>query len=306
MAGPPPYGAALSVRQEVHAIKHGAPAGLAESHRMFQAQARQSMVGSAFGMLELIYHSTVREVRKSHQNALVGLLLAISQTAIFVLAFYLMFLILGLKKSAIRGDFVLYLLSGIFLFLTHTKAMGAVFGSESPTSAMMKHAPLNTIVTISAAALGSLYIQLLSLLVVLFLYHAIVNPVVIDDPIPAMGMFLLAWFSGVAIGIIFLALKPWFPAFTGLAQSIYSRANMIASGKMFVANSLPSSMLALFDWNPLFHCIDQARGDVFINYNPHYSSATYPLIVSLSLIMIGMMAEFFTRKNASASWAAGH
>ncbi len=35
---------------------------------------------------------------------------------------------------------------------------------------------------------------------------------------------------------------------------------MIASGKMFVANMLPTSMLLMLDWNPLFHCIDQARG----------------------------------------------
>jgi ABC-type polysaccharide/polyol phosphate export permease len=171
---------------------------------------------------------------------------------------------------------------------------------------MMQHAPLNTVVTIAAAAVGSLYIQLLSLLVVLFLYHVLVTPVYIDQPIPALGMFLLAWFSGVAVGIIFLSLKPWFPQFTSVAQSIYARANMIASGKMFVANSLPSFMLVLFDWNPLFHTIDQMRGDVFINYNPHNSSVSYPLILSLVLILIGMMAEFFTRKNASLSWSAGH
>jgi ABC-type polysaccharide/polyol phosphate export permease len=44
-------------------------------------------------------------------------------------------------------------------------------------------------------------------------------------------------------------------------SSICQRANMIASGKMFVANALPGFMLAMFGWNPLFHCIDQARGD---------------------------------------------
>lgn len=41
---------------------------------------------------------------------------------------------------------------------------------------------------------------------------------------------------------------------------------MIASGKMFVANTLPNFMLAMFDWNPLLYTIDQARGFAFINY----------------------------------------
>jgi len=100
-------------------------------------------------------------------------------------------------------------------------------------------------------------------------------------------------------------MKPWLPEIAGSLSTIYSRANMIASGKMFVANSMPSSVLAFFDWNPLFHCIDQARGFAFINYNPHFSSISYPLTVSIVLVMIGMMGEFYTRKHASVSWSAG-
>ena len=226
------------------------------------------------------------------------------QTIVFVTAFYFMFTVLGLKGNAIRGDFLLYIMSGIFLFLTHTKAMAAVLRAEGPASAMMKHAPMNTIVAISSSALASLYIQLLSMAVVLYLYHAIFSPIEIQDPIGAFGMILLAWFSGVAVGIIFSSLKPWFPGFTSIASSIYSRANMIASGKMFVANTMPSFLLAMFDWNPLFHAIDQSRGYVFINYNPHYSSISYPMKVSIVLIMVGLMLEFYTRKNASVSWDA--
>jgi ABC-type polysaccharide/polyol phosphate export permease len=259
---------------------------------------------SALNMLELIYHSIVREVRKDHRYAVVGLIMNMMQTVIFVAAFYFMFSVLGLRGSAIRGDFMLYIMSGIFLFLTHTKAMGAVLGAEGPASALMKHAPMNTIVAITSSAIASLYIQVLSMSVVLYLYHVIFGPITIVDPISAMGSLLLAWFSGVAVGMIFLAIKPWFSGFVSIASSIYARANMIASGKMFVANSLPGFMLPVFDWNPLFHCIDQARGYVFINYNPHFTSISYPLKVSLILIMIGLMLEFYTRKNASVSWGA--
>ncbi len=259
---------------------------------------------TAFALLELIYHSIVREIRKEHANALVGLLMNMATTVIFVLAFYLMFIILGLRSSAIRGDFLLYIMSGIFLFLTHTKAMGAVLKSEGPASAMMKHAPMNTIVAISASALGSLYIQILSVVVILFCYHMFFTPITIHDPVGAFAMLLLSWFSGIGVGIVFLALKPWFPGFVSIVSSIYARANMIASGKMFLANATPSYILVFFDWNPLFHTIDQARGFGFINYNPHFSSISYPVIVSLVLIVIGMMGEFYTRQHASLSWNA--
>jgi len=255
-------------------------------------------------MAELIYHSVVRSVRKQHNNAFVAVFMNMMQSVMFVAAFYIMFTILGLKGAAIRGDFLVYIMSGIFLYLTHTKAVGAVAGSEGPASPMMQHAPMTTIIAIASAAMGALYIQVLSLFVILFAYHVAFAPLQIEQPIAAFGMLLIAWFTGCAIGMVLLALKPWFPSFVSIFSMVYQRANMIASGKMFVANTLPSFMLAMFDWNPLFHAIDQARGFAFINYNPRYSNYEYPLWVGLVLLMIGLMGEFYTRKYASLSWNA--
>jgi len=272
---------------------------------MFERDQNAGGLRAALVICELIFHATVRSVRKSHGNAILGLLTSMVQTLILVAVFYVMFSILGLRGSAIRGDFLLYILSGIFLFLTHNKAVSAVMGSEGPASPMMNHAPMNTTIAIASSALGSLYTQILSLFVLLFVYHVAFKPVEIYDPVPAFGMVLLAWFSGVAVGMVFLALKPWAPGFVSLISQLYTRANMITSGKMFVANTMPGYILAMFDWNPLFHCIDQARGFIFLNYNPHFSSISYPVYLSLALIMIGLMGEFYTRKQVSASWSAG-
>ena len=271
---------------------------------MFEQTRHRSMLTSAFILAELIYHSIVRNIRKTHGNALMSIGINLLQMAIMVLAFYVMFAILDLRGTAIRGDFLIYIMSGIFLYMTHVKTMGAVAGSEGPASPMMQHAPMNTVISIMAAALGTLYIQVLSLVVILFAYHVGVTPFEIERPFAAFGMLLVAWFTGGALGIVLLALKPWFPTFVSIFQTIYMRANMIASGKMFVANTLPGFMLAMFDWNPLFHAIDQARGFAFINYAPRYSSVEYPIMVGLVLLMIGLMGEFYTRRNASISWGA--
>ena len=272
---------------------------------MFQhSNFRQTGLGAAVTIAELIYHSIVRNIRKSHGNALLSILTNMMQAAVFVLAFYVMFTLLGLRGAALRGDFMLYIMSGIFLYMTHTKTLGAVVGSEGPASPMMKHAPLNTIIVIAAAALGTLYIQVLSLVVILFGYHTLFTPITIDQPVPAFGMLLIAWYTGLSLGVLLLSIKPWFPTFVSIFTTIYQRANMIASGKMFVANTLPAFMLALFDWNPLFHAIDQARGFVFINYTPRYSSYEYAIIVGTVLLMIGLMGEFYPRRHASVSWSA--
>lgn len=272
---------------------------------MFQPNVRRTTAQTIFGMLELIYHSVVREVRKTHRNALMGLVMNMMQTIVFLLTFYAMFSILGMRGAAIRGDFMLYIMSGIFLFMCHTKTVAAVYGSDGPSAPMMQHAPMTTFISLTAAALSALYLQLLSILCVLFIYHVIFVPIQIDDPIGALGMLLAAWVSGVGVGMVFFAMRPWAPNLSKTLVSVYNRASMITSGKMFVANSLPSSMLVLFDWNPLFHAIDQIRGFVFLHYNPHFSSAAYPFYIALGLIVFGLLSESYTRKSASISWEAG-
>ena len=271
---------------------------------MFKIQRRDTAATRAFTLAELVFHATVRNIRKGHSNGLTALLMNMMQSVIFIAAFVLMFSVLGLRGSALRGDFILYIMSGIFMFMTHIKAMGAVAGAEGPASPMMKHAPMNTAIAILAAALSALYLQALSIVLILFAVHVVWHPIEISQPTDAVMMFVLAWFTGVAIGMVLLAAKPWAPNFVGIVSSIYSRINMIASGKMFVANTLPATMLAMFDWNPLFHVIDQTRGYTFINYNPHYTNWQYPLIVGTVFLVIGLMGEFYTRRHTSLSWFA--
>ncbi|MGR3708055.1 MAG: ABC transporter permease, partial [Alterinioella nitratireducens] len=105
----------------------------------FRQDTRRTTFGIILNLCELTYHSTVRKVRETHGNALMALFMSIMQALLFVFAFYFMFTVLGTRGMMIRGDFMIYLLTGIFLYLTHIKALGAVLGAEGPTSAMMQH-----------------------------------------------------------------------------------------------------------------------------------------------------------------------
>jgi ABC-type polysaccharide/polyol phosphate export permease len=272
---------------------------------MFQRQLRTTTLESAAATAEVIFHAAVRNVRKSHGNAVVGLLMNILQSLLMIAVFYLMFELLGMRGTMIRGDYLLYIMSGIFVFMTHVKTVGAVVNCEGHASPMMKHSPMNTFVAVAAAALGALYQQFLSAAVILYIYHAAFVPISFEDPVATFGMFLLAWVSGLALGMVFQAAKPWWPEGVTIASQIYMRANMVLSGKMFVANMMPGYLLVFFDWNPLFHIIDQGRGFIFLNYTPHFSNWVYPVYCTLAFFMIGLMGEFYTRKYASASWGAG-
>ena len=272
---------------------------------MFLPVAPTSSIRSLLATLELIFHVAVRDVRMSNSNAVIGLLVNVIQSSAMLATFYFMFNVLGLRGSAVRGDYMLYMMSGIFMYMTHVKTVRAVSKAEGPTSAMMKHAPMNTVVAIGGQALAALYQQILSAMVILFVYNTLFARIEIEFPVAALSMLLLAWMTGIGVGMIFKAAMPWAPDFFKVMMTVYTTANMIASGKMFLANSLPTSILFWFSWNPLFHIIDQTRGFVFLNYNPHYTSISYAVIVGLVLIFFGLLGDTFTRQYASVSWSAG-
>jgi ABC-type polysaccharide/polyol phosphate export permease len=296
-----PYPAALTERQgfpEKNAVAFGVS-------RVFRHKPIQKTpFGLAFETLELIFHIAIRNLRKSHSNAAFGLFMSILQSLLLVVIMYVTFSLLGLRRVAVRGDFMLYVMSGVFMFITHIKTIGAVASAEGPTSPMMMHAPMNPIISICGAALSTLYQQFLAATVILFAYHALWNPITIDQPVGMVGMLLVAWFCGIGIGMIFMAASPWQPDTVRIIRTIYQRANVIASGKMLLANNTRPDLRALFDWNPLFHIIDQARGFVFLNYVPRYTSIEYAVGVGTACLMVGLMAEFFTRQYASVSWGA--
>ena len=272
---------------------------------MFTQRRNRNMVEAAFTTLALIYHVTVNNLRKGQRNALVGLLMTVMQAIAMILGFYLIYAIVGVRTSPIRGDFIVYIMTGIFMFMAHSQAIGAVSGAGNVSNQMMKHGPMNTAVLISAAALATLYKQTFSAFVVLIAYNYLLEPIHIENPLACYAMLLLAWFSGCAIGLIFMSIRPWWPQAATVLTQLYQRLNMVFSGKMFVANTMPSAMLHIFAWNPLFHIIDQTRGFAFINYSPRNSNLEYPVYATLALLMIGLMAEFVTRKSVSISWSAG-
>lgn len=273
-------------------------------HMFLPVRRPRTPFGAFIEISELIYHGTVNSVRKTHGNAAMSIGINMVQAALFVGFFVLMFEVMGARRMAIRGSFMLYLMSGIFIYMAHLRAVQAVMGASGPTSAEMRHAPMNTAIAMITAAIGALYLITLTLLIMLLLYYVLVEPFTILHPFYAYCMVLIGWFTGCCAGVVFYALRPWAPRTIQMVSMIYIRVNMIASGKMFVANALPAKMLALFSWNPLFHTIDQARGFIFINYFPRVTSMFYPIYFGLTLLMIGLMIEFYTRRRASLSWGA--
>lgn len=271
---------------------------------MYYFKRNQTLLGGAFTTAELIFHAVVRSVRSKHSNAVLAILINILQVLALVAVFYTIMSLMGPRIARIRGEFILYLLSGVFLFVTHIRSVSSVAGVSTGGNPMMLHSPMNMMVMLLATAFGALYTQMVTIIIILFLYNVAVSPIEIQDPGGAFGMLILAWFTGCSVGVVFMALKPWFPTVSTILSNIYRRLNMIFSGKMFLANALGGATLAMFAWNPLFHIIDQCRGFVFRNYFPRNTSWEYALWVGVALLLIGLLGIFFSRQHISQSWDA--
>ncbi|GHA48516.1 ABC transporter permease [Amylibacter ulvae] len=271
---------------------------------MLPTNQKKSKLSKAISFFELAYHSIVRNVRKGHSNAVQGLIMDVLQNLLLVVFFALFIGILGMRSVAVRGNFILYVMTGVFLYLSHIKVMGAVRTAASPTDQMLKHAPVNMLLNVIAASFSALYIQLLSMAVLLFATHVWLEPVVFYNLKGVAVCFFLAWLFGIAMGVLFSSLGIFFPKPMTIITTAYTRMNMIFSGKMMLANSLTPALLPWFTWNPLFHIIDQARGHTFINYIPRNTNLTYVWVVFLIVLMLGFMIDHWARKYASQSWNA--
>lgn len=272
---------------------------------MLSVRRNRSLLQALSSLLELIYHCTVRDVRTASGSATLGLLIVVVQNAAMIAVFYALYSFIGaLRSVAIRGDFIVFIVTGVFFFMTHNRTLAAVMKSGTSTGAMMVHAPMTMFVSVVSSALSVLYQQVMTGLIIYFGFLLWNGSFPLADPSGLVLPFLLAWSTGIAIGLIFKGLLPFAPRLVTLLARIYRIANMITSGKMVPANYMSATLLDWFTWNPLLHCIDQARGAAFVNYFPHHTSLVYPFWFSVIFLMLGLMVDFWLYRNMSLSWNA--
>ena len=250
--------------------------------------------------IDLIYQSVVREVRTQSGNATFGILKEVGQIGMFMGMFYMFFTFMG-RTTAIRGDFMMFLLTGIILMLTHMKAIGSVRMASNATSQIMLHAPMTVILSILANAFAGLYLQLVAVILVVTVLWVFGMDLHVHNPGGLFVPVFFAWASGIGVGMIFMMVTPLAPSFMKAFTTMYMRAQMITSGKFMPAAYMPASLIGFFDWNPLFHCIDQARLATFVNYSKEVSSMSYAIWFTAVTILIGLMGEFWARHNFSKS-----
>jgi len=267
---------------------------------MAYTSREKSMFMGVLIFFELIFHSVVREVRTQSGSAIFGIFKEVANMGMFMLMFFLIYTFMG-RSFAIRGDFMMFLLTGVGLMVIHMRAIGSVRSASNATSAIMQHAPMTVILSIISNAFAGLYLQCVAAIIIFLVLWVFGMDTSVQDPKGLLLPVFFAWASGISVGLVFMMISPLAPAAMKTFTQLYMRAQMITSGKFIPAGYLPASLIGYFDWNPLFHCIDQARLTTFVNYNKEVSSMSYAIWFTLFFLLLGLMGEFWSRKNLSKS-----
>ena len=70
---------------------------------MFRAPTRTSHLMGAFALFELVFHVSIRNLRKGNRNAALGLVISILQSLLGVVIMWGLMTLLGMRGGAVRS-----------------------------------------------------------------------------------------------------------------------------------------------------------------------------------------------------------
>ncbi len=227
--------------------------------------------------LSKIFNYAVAMVRRESGSVSMGFAYALMNYMFsFVMIMMMMVLIRGTIGAKIRGEFGLYILTGVGCYMLHNKIVQELSNPEADRNLM----PLLAVspgIMIFGKLLHTIYMQIMIVLLFsagIWVYYGGFK---IDQPYMVLWIFWLCAAWSAAMSMCLYSIVPVWPNVFKKLVMVYRRLGVITSGKMVPGNVLSGAFHGMFAWNPLYHCIDQIRGAVFVNYTPFNSSISYPV-----------------------------
>lgn len=105
---------------------------------------------------------------------------------------------------------------------------------------------------------------------------------------PILTAFALAAGVGLGMGTLNCLLTGLFPAWE-VIWSILTRPLFLASGALFLFESVPRAVQAVLWFNPLLHIAGIMRAGFYPMYHPGYVSVIYVVVFALSTLALGLV-----------------
>lgn len=268
---------------------------------MQRVQQVPTLAAGALRFLDILRATIVHSIRRETGGSALGFVSALLRPLVLLATFWIIIEVMGVRGIAIRGNTVTFLLTGILPFLVHVETVTKVSMAVRKARSMLHHAPASIFVYVLAQALATLYLNLAAAILIWTVAELSGAGLGLRDPAGLMAPYMLAWLSGLGVGLVFLVIGHVAPTAAQVASTVYTRLQFFTCGKFWAANIMPPALVDYAVWNPLLHIIDQIRGAAFVNYTPQHTSLDWPVAFAIGSVVFGFMLEDRLRKGFSVS-----
>ena len=195
---------------------------------------------------------------------------------------------LVIRNPPIGTSFILFYASGYMPFDLYQTLSNTVARAINFSKPLLKYPAVTWLdATLARFLLNGLTGVLIAILLLSGILAVVDSRTVLNLP-PVIEAMTLSMLLGLGVGMINCALMGLFPLWE-VIWSILTRPLFIASGILFLYDTLPPLAQEILWFNPLIHVTGLMRTGFYATYTASYVSHIYVVGVSLGLLAMGLI-----------------
>jgi capsular polysaccharide transport system permease protein len=246
-------------------------------------------------MLDTIFALMMRELKTRFGAKKLGYFWAIAEPAAKASIMAILFTLIG--RSSLSGvPVALFLISGIMPFKFFSKLLTQLAGSVQANKALFTYRQ----VSIFDPLITRLIIEVVTYIVVFCIILAVMAWLGFDVEMQNFLDFLMVNVLLISLGFglgILLCVASVYWEDTGKVVAMVMTPMFVMAGIFFAATMIPQKYLYLFDWNPIFHCIELIRQAMFVSYISPIGDWQYVAFCALISNAVGLMLYQVSRQR---------
>lgn len=243
-------------------------------------------------MRNVIVAIILRETKTRFGKNKLGYLWAIIEPCSYILIFLLIRSAMHMNIPFGENLFV-FILSGLLVYRMFKSVTSRALNAISANQTLLTYPQVKPL----DAILARICLEIATMLVVFFLFFFLLSlfsdSSIIQYPDRFAAAILATVFLSLGVGIFNAVLATLFPSWERL-WGLLNLPMLILSGIFYIPKSLPPSVQAILQWNPVLNCVEWIRFAIYLDYDP-LLNRSYVICFGVISILIGLLLERYYR-----------
>ncbi|PIE43416.1 MAG: ABC transporter [Gammaproteobacteria bacterium] len=244
--------------------------------------------------LRVLLALVLRETRATFGTSSFGYLWAIITPTASVGLLVFIFSLVN-RQPPFGNSLALFFATGILLLQFFTELSKKLMTAFSANRALLTYPVIKDVDTLFAR---SLLVTITYLMIMVIFFGVLIMLGLASLP-AAIEQVLAAFFTtallGIGIGTTNAVIASMWDTWIQIEQ-VLTRPLFFLSGIFYVPSQLPPEAILFLRWNPVLHLVEWFRNGYYANYNSLVLDKSYPILLGIGLLMIGLAGERFFRK----------